>query len=45
MKKKDVIWTFVPLLHLSNQEKVLLEQAQHFGEIDIHIKELYGRAK
>lgn len=34
--KEDMIITFVPLLHLSNQEKVELDQKEHFGEI--HIK-------
>ena len=34
--KNDKISTFVPLLHLSNQEKVDLDQKEHFGEI--HIK-------
>lgn len=35
-KKEDKIIAFVPLLHLSNQEKIDLDQKEHFG--DIHIK-------
>jgi chromatin segregation and condensation protein Rec8/ScpA/Scc1 (kleisin family) len=34
--KQDKVYTFIPLLHLSNQQKVELEQAEPFG--DIHIK-------
>lgn len=34
-KKEDIINEFVPLLHLSNQHKVDLEQQSHFGEIEI----------
>jgi len=33
--KEDKIYTFVPLLHLSNQRKVDLHQEEHFGEINI----------
>lgn len=33
--KEDKIYTFIPLLHLTNQRKIDLEQYQHFGEIDI----------
>ncbi len=33
--KEDKVFTFIPLLHLSNQRKIDLEQEQHFGEIDI----------
>ncbi|MFA4886845.1 MAG: ScpA family protein [Candidatus Nanoarchaeia archaeon] len=36
-ERKDKIYTFVPLLHLANQEKVDLEQPEHFGEIYIHL--------
>ncbi len=36
-RKEDKIMTFIPLLHLSNQEKVDLSQEQHFGEIDIKL--------
>lgn len=34
-KREDKIYTFIPLLHLSNQRKVDLLQDQHFGDIDI----------
>ncbi len=33
--KKDKIFTFVPLLHLSNHAKVDMDQKEHFGEIYI----------
>jgi len=36
-KREERIATFIPLLHLDNQEKVLLEQEQHFGEILISL--------
>ena len=36
-KKEDKIYTFIPLLHLDNQEKVNLMQKEHFGEIEIEI--------
>ena len=31
--KEDVIWTFIPLLHLSNNGKIVLEQEKEFGDI------------
>ena len=37
-EKGDKICTFVPLLHLSNNKKIELEQREHFGEIDIMLK-------
>ena len=37
-KKEDKILTFIPLLHLDNQEKINLIQEQPFGEIKIEIK-------
>jgi len=37
-KKEDKIYTFVPLLHLANQEKVYIDQKEHFGEIEIKLK-------
>jgi len=37
-KKEDKLYTFIPLLHLSNQEKVDLKQEEHFGEIEILLK-------
>lgn len=33
--KEDKIYTFIPLLHLTTQRKVDLEQKEHFGEIEI----------
>lgn len=37
-EKKDKIYTFVPLLHLSNQSKIDMEQKEHFGEIEVFLK-------
>ena len=37
--KKDKIYTFIPLLHLTNQRKIDLFQQQHFGEIDITLRQ------
>lgn len=37
-KKEDKIFTFVPLLHLSNQRKVELNQEEHFGEIEVLLR-------
>lgn len=37
------IYAFVSLLHLDNQQKVWLEQEEHFDEIWIMLKELYVR--
>jgi len=37
-KKEDKIFTFIPLLHLDNQEKINLIQEEPFGEIKIEIK-------
>ena len=34
-EKKDVIWTFVPLLHLNNDGKISMNQKKQFGEIKI----------
>jgi len=31
------VLTFLPLLHLSNQRKLNLEQEEHFGEIEINL--------
>ena len=36
-EKEDVIFTFIPLLHLENQQKVALNQEQHFGDIEVTI--------
>lgn len=37
--KQDKVYTFIPLLHLSNQQKVELEQAVPFGEIEVKLVE------
>lgn len=39
--KQDKVYTFIPLLHLSNNQSVELEQSEAFG--DIHIKVLEGK--
>jgi len=31
----DKVYTFIPLLHLTNQRRIDLDQKEHFGEIDI----------
>ena len=35
--KEDKIFTFIPLLHLSNQQKVNIEQEYHLADIDIYV--------
>jgi len=37
--KRDIIWTFVPLLHLANQGKIELHQDKPFGKIHVQMKE------
>ena len=37
--KEDKIYTFIPLLHLTNQRKIDLYQEKHFGEIDIMLNQ------
>lgn len=37
-ERTDKIHTFVPLLHLSNQQKIDLFQQKHFGDIDIMLR-------
>jgi len=37
-KKEDKIITFIPLLYLDTQEKVVLTQERPFGEIEIELK-------
>jgi segregation and condensation protein A len=39
--KQDKVYTFIPLLHLSNNQSVELEQSEAFG--DIHIKVMEGK--
>lgn len=36
-KKEDKIMTFIPLLYLTNQQKIDLNQEEPFGEIDIKL--------
>lgn len=36
-QKQDKLLTFSPLLHLSNQERIDLDQKEHFGEIYIKV--------
>ena len=36
--KEDKILTFIPLLHLAHEERIDLEQEEHFGDISIYIK-------
>ena len=38
MTREEKIETFVPLLHLDNQQKVVLEQDTHLGEISVWMK-------
>tara|TARA_Y100000310_G_scaffold340196_1_gene435163 strand:+ start:906 stop:1610 length:705 start_codon:yes stop_codon:yes gene_type:complete len=37
-KKEDKIYTFIPLLHLDNQNKVDMQQETPFGEIEIKLR-------
>jgi segregation and condensation protein A len=41
--KSTKVYTFIPLLHLSNMRKLELEQKELFGDINIHL--LSGNAK
>lgn len=36
-EKTDMVYTFMPLLHLENQQKVHLLQEEHFGPIEVTI--------
>ncbi len=36
-EKKDIVWTFMPLLHLSNDQKVRLHQGQPFDKIFVEL--------
>ena len=36
--KEDKVYAFIPLLHLTHQEKVDLNQEEHFGEIEILLR-------
>jgi segregation and condensation protein A len=35
--KEEKVYTFIPLLHLSTQRKINLDQKEHFGEIGISL--------
>ncbi len=37
--REDIVWTFLPLLHLSNANKVRLSQEKVFGEINVELVE------
>ena len=37
--RDDKVFTFIPLLHLTNQRKIDIFQQKHFGEIDIILKQ------
>ena len=37
-KKEDKVFTFIPLLHLTNQRKIDLEQREHFGDIEVFLR-------
>lgn len=41
--REERIISFSPMLHLENQKKVWLHQPNHFGEIDIWLKDIYLR--
>jgi len=43
--KRDKVLTFIPLLHLTNQRKIDLMQEQHFGEIEILLKNIQNETK
>jgi len=43
--KEDKVYTLIPLLHLSNQQKISIEQETHFGEIDIFLRSSKDVAK
>lgn len=36
-KSQDMIFTFIPLLHMENQQKVYLDQNEHFGPIEVKV--------
>ena len=37
--KSDKVLTLIPLLHLANENKINLEQKEHFGDIEIEVNE------
>ncbi len=44
-KRRAIIWTFIPLLHLAHQQKISLRQEEPFGKIyvDVHEDEFKER--
>ena len=40
-EKEEKIFTFTSLLHLENQKKIWLHQDEHFGDINIWMKDVY----
>jgi segregation and condensation protein A len=43
--KQDKVYTFIPLLHLTNQRKVDIHQEEHFGDIEIIVRTKKALAK
>ena len=35
--KEDKVYTFIPLLHLTNQRKINLHQQKHFEDIEVEL--------
>lgn len=42
-KKEDKVYTFIPLLHLSNEDKIDLHQEEHFADFDITLADKTAR--
>ena len=38
-RKEDMMYAFVPVLHLATQSKINLDQPEHFGEIYIKLQQ------
>ena len=43
-KREDKVLTFVPLLHLTNQRRVNMDQIRHLGEIEIRLNDISAQA-
>jgi len=43
--REDRVFTFIPLLHLTNQRKIDLNQQEHFGEIEIFLRKTKKQAE
>jgi segregation and condensation protein A len=43
--KEGKVYTFIPLLHLTNQRKIDMYQYKHFGEIEIELLKMSAEAK